>query len=93
VLAGISLGAITWLQGIYTTNELVDSEQFGTLLSALQGVIGAGGPALGGLILILGYSRRFLIVPMMVGLLLAVAVLTRGGPRHQVNSAHELCEL
>jgi hypothetical protein len=44
VLAGISLGAITSLQGLYT-NELIDPQHFGALFGALQGVIGIGGAA------------------------------------------------
>jgi hypothetical protein len=43
VLAGISLGAITSLQGLYT-KELIDPQHFGALFGALQGVIGIGGP-------------------------------------------------
>ncbi len=80
VLAGISLGAITSLQGIYT-KELIDPQHFGALFGALQGVIGIGGaagPALGGLVLDLGGSHRLLVVVMTVGLVAAIAVLATG---------------
>jgi MFS family permease len=83
VLAGISLGAITSLQGLYT-NELIDPQHFGALFGALQGVIGIGGaagPALGGLVLDLGGSHRLLVVVMTVGLVAAIAVLATGPPQ------------
>lgn len=79
VLAGGSLGAITSLQGIYT-KQLIDPHQFGTVFGGLQAVIGIGGaagPALGGLILDLGGPHRLLVLPMTIGLLAALARLTR----------------
>ena len=76
-LAGISLGAITSLQGLYT-NELTDPQHFGTLFGALQSVIGVGGaagPALGGLVLDLAGSPRLLVLAMTIALLVAVVTL------------------
>ena len=80
VLAGISLGAITSLQGLYT-KELIDPQHFGALFGALQGFIGIGGaagPALGGLVLDLGGSHRLIVIIMTLGLAVAIAVLATG---------------
>jgi MFS family permease len=83
VLAGVSLGAITSLQGLYT-KELIDPQHFGALFGALQGVIGIGGaagPAIGGLVLDLGGSHRLLVAVMTVDLAVAVVVLATGPSR------------
>jgi MFS family permease len=93
-LAGISLGAITSLQGLYT-KELIDPEQFRTLFGALQGVIGIGGAAgsaIGGFVLDLGGSHRLLVLAMIIGLLVAVVVLAtipNGALHRSVPSAAE----
>jgi MFS family permease len=52
--------------------------EFGSLFGVLQCVMGIGGaigPAIGGLVLDLGGSRRLLAVPMAIGLVIAIAVL------------------
>jgi len=53
LFAGVSVGALSSLQGIYT-HELVDPRQLGTLLGTQQAVFGVGGaigPAVAGALL------------------------------------------
>lgn len=64
LLAGISLGAISALQGIYT-RELVDPRHLGMLFGAQQAAFGIGGalgPVLGGALLALTGSYDPIIV-------------------------------
>lgn len=77
LFAGISIGALSSLQGIYT-RELVDPHHLGTLLGTQQAVFGVGGaigPAAGGALLGLTHSYTPTILLAAAGFAAAACVL------------------
>ena len=92
LLAGVSFGAISTLQGIYT-NELVGDENLSLLMGAQQAVFAIGsavGPVIAGAIFEADDSYTPVVLVVAAGLL-ASAIILGGGPstpiaRRSVNS-------
>ena len=85
LLGGISLGAASALQGIYTS-QLADPRHLGMLFGAQQAVYGAGGaacPALGADLLALTGSYRPVMAAAAVTFLASAALLRPTSPPPQ----------
>jgi len=86
LLAGVSLGALSTLQGIYT-NELVGGENLSLLMGAQQAVFAVGsalGPVIAGVIFQAADSYTPVVLLTATGFLLSALVL-RGGPPNPTN--------
>ncbi len=80
LLAGVSLGAISTLQGIYT-NELVGNENLSLLMGAQQAVFAVGsalGPVIAGVIFQADNSYTPVVLITTAGLLVSAVILAGG---------------
>ena len=81
LLAGVSLGAISTLQGIYT-NELVGEEDLSMLMGAQQAIFAIGsalGPVIAATLLQRAHSYTPVILLTAAGLVVSALILNAGG--------------
>jgi MFS family permease len=89
LLAGVSLGALSTVQGIYT-NELVGGENLSLLMGAQQAVFALGsalGPVIAGAIFQADNSYAPVVLLTAAGLLVSAVVLGAGRSNPAINSS------